>query len=368
LEEEGYLSVQRQLPDKAIITLKKRSLEALAKKDPLAAAILKCGTVVDDKKQNPMEDDFYRNGGTALQKGFHTYNFGVHSFSVINCSRELGPNATPRNVYGGLKGLENQGEIELMLDTTPEGKSIHVEFQQEQKVGAIFNDDVRKEVVDRLYAHFRNQEITSANKVRQMYSIAEQIAGLTDKSLERNEERSLLFQNFVTDYFSEKGITDNATSDNAGINSNGNDNSTAISIATTNDIKISCLSYSIPKEHRPRLTSDLTILLRDTTLTARNNKPFTTKNDNAYEDDKYDGNAATTNEEQPRAISFDWREKEYTARSAAKILHGIDSPRARTRVWIGHFLWGKWSHVDFDVLYRTLLEIMEDECGATAFW
>ena len=45
---------------------------------------------------------------------------------------------------------------------------------------------------------------------------------------------------------------------------------------------------------------------------------------------------------------------DYTARSLAKLLHGIDSTRASRRWWLNHPLWGKWRSYSFHSILEAI--------------
>jgi hypothetical protein len=52
---------------------------------------------------------------------------------------------------------------------------------------------------------------------------------------------------------------------------------------------------------------------------------------------------------------------DYTALSMAKILHGIDSPRASSSKFYGHPMFGKWRHVKLISLQRAILHLLSPQ-------
>lgn len=78
------------------------------------------------------------------------------------------------------------------------------------------------------------------------------------------------------------------------------------------------------------LTADVTILIREPTLTAKH--PVLTWGSMVNHD--------------------------YTARAITKILHGIDSPRAPMSNWKTHPLWGKWRTYCFKDINKSVLSIL----------
>jgi len=106
LEEEEFCSLlflDSGLPDKCVITLKKRTLEKLVelKGDSLAKCLLKCGTKLGDG-QSDSEKKWKSYAGTAMQKEFHAYTLGDYSFSAMRAAGILGQGAEPRHVYAAL--------------------------------------------------------------------------------------------------------------------------------------------------------------------------------------------------------------------------------------------------------------------------
>ena len=103
LEEISHLgtpvaSLEGFLPDNAVITLKRRTLQDLARQELVARCIIECGVElskcnIPEVSGGNMElhyQNVNRNGGTASQAGFHAYAFGTWQFSIVGCTRLLG--------------------------------------------------------------------------------------------------------------------------------------------------------------------------------------------------------------------------------------------------------------------------------------
>ena len=87
LEEEEVCSLlffDSGLPDKCVITLKKRTLEKLVelKGDSLAKCLLKCGAKLGDG-QSDSEKKWKSYAGTAMQKKFHAYTIRDYSTALV---------------------------------------------------------------------------------------------------------------------------------------------------------------------------------------------------------------------------------------------------------------------------------------------
>ena len=249
LEEESsssisYLSVGGYLPDSATITLKKRNLDKLEKYEQIAQSITKCGIRVDAQDEQPnnttnnssnrYQGDF---GGTAMEKGFFAYSFGTYKFSIVRCARCMGPNIEPRHVYAALRRLQTNGELELSLDTTANGRALHLKIkqdgmnmfrtrrvndstdiqdQEEMKI----SDDVNA-IITKLSTQFHAKEKVSVGKVESMYEIMHQVSCQPTRKEEKDMDeedvddstdhstcqvkkspRLVVFQKMVQAYFS----------------------------------------------------------------------------------------------------------------------------------------------------------------------
>ncbi len=318
----SLLSVEGYLPDVATVTLKKRSLDKLEKLDPLAQSIAKCGTRVDGLLEQS------KFGGTAMEKGFYAYSFGTYKFSVVRCARFLSPQTEPRHVYAALRRLQDNGELELVLDTTANGRALHLRMSQagmNMFRGAERNDSVCHGIVDKLSKQFSAKEMVTVGKVESMYEIIHHVSrtsnhaeeditsdvedGSTIKSCkEKKSPRLVTFQKMVQHYF-RKLPSEQAASSKA---------PAVIKVFPLNDARLmSCL------------TSDVSSLMQMLALRRQEQLPMAVRiNDPNFDD--------------------------YRDLCLAKILHSIDSPRAPILLWYTHPLWGKYRSYSFSSVVQAV--------------
>ena len=305
---DKVLDIEGTIPDIVTITLKRRSLEELAHDEPIAKCIQDCGTPMDGSVRNNSSEF----GGTASQRGFTAYSFGVIEFSVVKCSRLIGPQAEPRHIYATLRRLQMKGEIELAFSKT--GKSIHIRLN----TGGInlFNnhkvDDCRLETISSaICSHFQKQDFMRAARLTAMHSIMQKVANVqniddTEKEEIGGKSKKLqVFQELVKEYFAEENA-DTSPSD-------------YVSMGVTNISNCDLSSLNI-------LSSDVTSLILHPNL----RKSY---------------------ESLPFSVDFAHAQcTEYSATVLAKILHGIESPRTPVLEWYMHPLWGKWRRIEFNGL------------------
>ena len=342
----SLLSVEGYLPDAATITLKRRSLDKLVKIEPIALSILKCGFEVDYRNDQssqesvkPHEKYQHYSGGTAMEKGFYAYSFGTYNFSVVRCARCMGPNMEPRHVYAALRRLQESGELELVLDTTGNGRAMHLrvtqdginlfrtkarsgsgQVQEETKV----NDNVRA-IVAKLSKQSFEKEKTTVNKCVTMYEIMHQVSMARDEDGEDvNEEhieakkspRLSLFQMLIQAYFRDGRLTKETLS-----SSNGQ--ALCSNNKASNDI--SNIIKDFPLQNRRLITclsADVILLMQVLKLRQQ--------------------------EQLPTAVRVkEPRFSDYRDLCLAKILHSIDTPRAPILEWYSHTLWGKYRSYSF---------------------
>ena len=103
-----FLDIEGIIPNLAVVTLKKRKIAKLALLEEVAKCIQACGVELDSEKPSndaSSQNSFAERGGTASQKGFAAYSFGINQFSIVKCARLLGPQAEPRHIYAALRRL-----------------------------------------------------------------------------------------------------------------------------------------------------------------------------------------------------------------------------------------------------------------------
>ena len=120
-----------------------------------------------------------------MEKGFYAYSFGTYKFSVVRCARCMGPNTEPRHVYAALRRLQGNGELELVLDTTANGRAMHLRMNQDgihlfrARGGGINFAQAQDEagvnglgaMVTKLSKQFSAKEKVGVGKVESMYEI-----------------------------------------------------------------------------------------------------------------------------------------------------------------------------------------------------
>jgi len=248
-------------------------------------------------------NQFASQSGTASEKGFVAYGFGVFSFSVTKCTRFLGTRAEPRHVYAALRRLEVSGELELRLDPT-QGRAIHLKinpggFQKFGHDGSLC-DEFIPQLSASIYQRFKKQDINRVQKVEKMYNIMHQVATTNkDTKFKGKSGRLHLFQTLIKDYFHENG---NETNDNS-------TPSLAASAVPEFSLQESTLNQA--------LSSDISLLCSDPGLLKC--YPY------------------------PNAILFgDTQYVDYTTHVLSRIFHGIDSPRVLAKDWFSHPMWGRY--------------------------
>lgn len=355
LEEISHLgtpvaSLEGFLPDNAVITLKRRTLQDLARQELVARCIIECGAELSkcnrpEVSGGSMELQYQnvnKNGGTASQAGFHAYAFGTWQFSVVGCTRLLGGFAEPRNVFAALRRLQDMGELELTLDTGKTGRAMHLKLlrsavdflnavQTDGRETPSSNDAAdcyHLQLTTSIFERIHKQEDSCAKKVEQIYSILHQVAAsesMTDESEEGkrqskndagNEDacgsrKQLLFQRLVDRYFSSVELNEEPDF-----------------LAPPIHPKFS----NLDRRKMEELTADVTILIREPTLTSK----------------------------RPVLTWGSMNNHDYTARAITKILHAIDSPRAPMSNWKSHPLWGKWRTYCFKDINKSVFSILGD--------
>ena len=367
LEEDRHatpslLSVEGYLPDQATVTLKRRDLQKLAKVEDVARSILTCGLRLDQaepggpgdksdktsKISNPYDKqkDF---GGTALEKGFYAYSFGTYKFSVIRCARVLGPTAEPRHVYAALRRLQDSGELEMALDTTPRGRAVHLRFKCEgirmfraRGAGDSNKHESLTENVETTLASLSDQfsakERSSVGKVQSMYEIMHHVSTVpkeddskifdseSDTEPPRKSNRLQIFQSLVKDYFggSSDGTIDSSYVGKSSTDSLGNDE------IQLGKVPIAVSNFPI---HNHRMihciSSDVASLMADSMLRMHDQLPHAVRLNSPN--------------------STDYRDL-----CIARILHSIDAPRAPILQWYNHPLWGKYRSNTFSSVIQAV--------------
>ncbi|KAL7501544.1 hypothetical protein ACHAWT_009813 [Skeletonema menzelii] len=333
LEEENsshssLLSVEGYLPDAATITLKRCALEKLGKVEEVARSIEKCGTRLD--QSGPQGDV----GGTALEKGFYAYSFGTYKFSVVRCARCMGPTSEPRHVYAALRRLQDRGELELSLDVTASGRALHIRLKKDgihlfRRRPSDYSDGGSIEGMKTMMSkQFSAKEQVSVDKVQSMYDIAQKVANITRQSngedcledaydSQEKSARLVEFQNLIQTFFKEGTVSSKATSRDQSLGDDIKD------FPLDNGRLLSCLC------------SDTTMITQ--AISSRRQR-----------------------HEQGDAVVQIRDHADYRNLCIAKILHGIDAPRAPIKEWYSHVLWGKYRSYSFTSILKAVEKAFEE--------
>jgi len=335
--ENDMFSIEGIIPDSVSLTLKKRTIEKLSDMEDVARCIKICGKRADiDMKDS---NGFSKNGGTAMERGFTMYSFGVFQFSIMHCVHLLGPNAEPRHVFAALRRLETAGELEVKFSKV-KGNAIHLKINQKgiNYLRESCNENIQihdlssnlQSLATDIINHFNKQVEDRSQKVLDTYHILKKVAGMNDeeelfakgdiklKTTKQPEEKGIskrlhAFQTMVSQYF-EHGKVATLQCD---------DQSSAIKCMDQSDTQLILLS------------ADINSLLKDQSLV-----------DSAPSSDKLQfGNIENI---------------DYTSLCITKILHGIESPRVPLLQWYRHLHWGKWRHVQFISLLDTVEDIISE--------
>lgn len=175
---------------------------------------------------------------------------------------------------------------------------------------------------------FSAKEQISVDKVQSMYDIAQKVANITRQSngeeyvedAHGNQEKSarlVEFQSLIQTFFKEGTVSSKVASQDE--ESHGDD---IKDFPLDNDRLLSCLA------------SDATLIIQ--ALSSRRQR-------------QQEGEAAVQIREH----------LDYRNLCIAKILHGIDAPRAPIREWYSHILWGKYRSYSFTSILKAVEKSFE---------
>jgi len=340
------LDIEGIIPNVARCILKRRTIEKLACEEPLARCIHACGTQIDARSKagngqvesSSAFNQVSKYGGTASQKGFAAYSFGVFEFSIVKCARLLGPNAEPRHVFAALRRLQSSGELELSFDSMT-GKSIHLKLNSEGINFFNLTPDGKDDpncinwLSNVIIEHFTKQYTNRVKKVVEMNQIMHRVSAVesldasltkkdknTEKEVKQKSGRLLAFQEMIHQYLDSDGCDDSV-------------DSSSLCNNITHDIG----DFDCEDAHTmSRLSADVESLLHHPSLV----KPCTSS-----------------------SIVVEFGEEkslDYTSLCICKILHGIDSPRIPVLDWYQHPLWGKWRTGKFPSILEAVTTIISN--------
>lgn len=204
--ENSLLRVQGTFYGRAIVAPRKHSLEELASNEQVLDAILKCCVCVEP----PAGQDKDINSKAV---GFGGHNlvgqtYGSFCFSISQCANCLGPDAEPRHVFAALRRLQQSGQIEYVLDTTPGGRYIHMRLDSDA-VEVLRDDDnpAYHDLIVETHTGFNVAVTTSADKVVEIYRILQQVSKVAQNDMASTEksESLCLFQKLIREYLAKDG-------------------------------------------------------------------------------------------------------------------------------------------------------------------
>lgn len=205
-QEQPMISVDGICYDRVTIAPKRRSLDDLAKREPLARAIMTCGTCVEAPAGESIPAHSVES--SRLQRNVVGYSFGAFEFSVSACATCLGPAAESRHVFAVLRRLEKSGEIALSLDTSAHGKSLVLKVT---RVGLTILCDTDEAMLEKLSTELHHELHStidaSARKSLQLHSILMDISEVFQHNSVEHDGKSaslIRFQESMQNYFAKE--------------------------------------------------------------------------------------------------------------------------------------------------------------------
>ena len=204
--KNSLLRVQGTFYGRAMIAPRKQALEDLALKEQVVDAILQCCQCVEAPAGQTINDQDRAVGFSGHNLVGQTY--GSFCFSIAQCANCLGPDAEPRHVFAALRRLQQSGQIEYVLDSTPAGRYIHMRLNH-SVVAALCHDTDGEynDLIEETYGGFNLAVTTSANKVIEIYRILQRVSQVdADAMYSENKSASLhLFQGLIQEYLEKDG-------------------------------------------------------------------------------------------------------------------------------------------------------------------
>jgi hypothetical protein len=208
--KESLVRMEGTIYDRATVSPKRRTLKDLATMEEIAKAILVSGKCVEAPAGETLAVESTPAPPSSGGRKVIGYSYGTYTFSVAECANHLGPTAEPRHVFAALRRLQNNGEIELNLDTTPNGRGVHMKLTREgMSVLYEGNDAVLDELATDIHDRFVSTCKFGTNKVLDLNNILQQVSKVTDsENQESATEKSAslqLFQKLIHEYFEAEG-------------------------------------------------------------------------------------------------------------------------------------------------------------------
>lgn len=211
--EVPLLRVQGTFYGRAIVAPRKQSMEDLAQKEHLVAAIMKCCQCVEPPAGEKKDAD--RAAGFT---GHHLVGqtYGSFCFPIAQCANCLGPDAEPRHVFAALRRLQESGYIEYVLDTTQAGRYIHMRLYRNivETLGSNGAESPQEnDLVEQTNAGFNLAVNSSAEKVLEIYCVLRKVSKVPDDEMHSEQKSSSLhlFQELIRDYLARDSSEENVT-------------------------------------------------------------------------------------------------------------------------------------------------------------
>jgi hypothetical protein len=269
----------------------------------------------------------------------------------------MGVDAEPRNVYAALRRLQSAGEILLDFGSQSQGRSIHLNVNQDGL--KLFNnnnieepdaDDPLDTLARDITLHISKQDQNRAKKVLDMHWIMQKVSSVKacdesgkDSTTDNDDDdanegapikshRLQVLQTMIRHYFDNKETSGNK---NTFLDQDQDPTKSLLDRIEEGDFTT-----------RHLLEMDVHGLLQTPTLL----KPFLPSISLSHEAVRFGSNAHNL---------------DYTVLTVTKILQGITSPRTPVLEWYQHPLWGKWRRYDFPSLLDNVHTILQLDGGGT---
>lgn len=313
--------------DSATIALKKRSIISLARKEDVVNSILAVSSCIDPPLLDQKEAEAPTTHVSPFQRQFLAYSMGSYSFSIANAATHLGTSAEPRHIFAALRRLQTSNELELSLDTSTTGRTFHLRITE---CGCrTFGNEIDFQCLEQrltsvLYDSFASASISSADKVLDMHHILEQVASVSVpvfKNYNGKDRKSASLERFqeLTTAF----INETSPQQRCGH-------------------QPSSLPPSFYEIRKKELQADTFVLLQELPQM----QAIHGKNTN------------------PDPLMFG-QTSEYSSLAITKFLHGIETPRTPSLLCRHHPLFGKWRHVNFQLVLEKIRQDLELWIGDT---
>jgi ATP-dependent DNA helicase Q4 len=307
----SLLTLHGTLQDDVRVVFRKRPASALRKTEAIVDTLLRVGT--------PSPDLFEKGGGTAASgadaasSSFGTtYGYGSARLSLVRLAAALGPSWTPHDAAKQLLRLQAAGEIEFST-ATPESRQQHYHITLLGGSGgrSVLPPGEIDAAVARLAETMRAIEAASVKKVEQAYAVLRAAAGESEG--EAQEQRALAL---IDDYFARREVTLPAN--------------------------VPAPFRPLPPHVRAALKQDAATLMLDPRLVLLLQQVLSK------------ARRPVSRGGQPGSLEAELRG--YKARLAARVFHGVGSPRLGMGEWRESPFWNKYRDWRFEDVEAALAE------------